>query len=172
MKLQIKLIIAIDENGVMGIKNKLPWNLQDDLKQFKKETMGSPLLMGSNTFKSLPGILPGREHIVLSSVMEGNENMSVFTSLKQAIDYVSESYNKVYIIGGANIVRQVAILNMFDELIITHVDASVKGDVSLDLNALNLDNWEIYKRDKFIKSDKNNYNFTVCRYIPVKKRFF
>lgn len=170
--LKIKLIITIDENGVMGSKNKLPWSLKDDLVQFKKETMGSPLIMGSNTFKSLPGILPGREHIVLSSTMDGNANMSVFTSIKQAIDYIDESYKTCYVIGGANIVKQFADLNMFDELIISHVNCSIKGDTVLDLDALNLDEWEIHKRIKYNKSDKNDYDFTVCHYIPVKKRFF
>lgn len=174
MALKIKLMIAVDRNGVMGDKNTLPWKLSDDLKQFKKETIGSPLIMGSNTFTSLPGILPGREHIVLSTTLYGDENKSVFTSIKNAIDYLKESEHKhVFVIGGANVVRQFAKLNLFDELIITHVDCAIKGDTILDLDEdLGLENWHIYKTTSYEKSDKNEYNFTVNKYIKKKKRFY
>lgn len=172
--MKIKLMIAVDRNGVMGDKNTLPWKLRDDLKQFKKETNGSPLIMGSNTFKSLPGILPGREHVVLSSSMYGDENKSVFTSIKNALDYLDDSEcKKVYVIGGANVVKQFASLNMFDELIITHVDCSLKGDTILDLDEdLGLEHWHVYRSEKFEKSDSNQFSFTVNRYIKKKKRFY
>lgn len=174
MGLKIKLIIAVDRNGVMGDKNTLPWKLSDDLKQFKKETVGSPMIMGSNTFNSLPGILPGREHIVLSTTLYGDANKSVFTSIKNALDYVKESDSKkVFVIGGANVVKQFAKMNLFDELIITHVDCSLKGDTILDLDEdLGLENWHVYKSENFAKSDKNQYDFKVNRYIKKKKRFY
>jgi dihydrofolate reductase len=174
MGLKIKLIIAVDRNGVMGDKNTLPWKLSDDLKQFKKETVGSPLIMGSNTFKSLPGILPGREHLVLSTTMYGDKDKSVFTSIKNALDYLNESEcKKVFVIGGANVVKQFAAMNLFDELIITHVDCSIKGDTILDLDEdLGLENWHMYKTEGYEKSDKNEYGFIVNRYIKKKKRFY
>lgn len=172
--MKLKLIVAVDKNGVMGDKNKLPWRLSDDLKQFKKETVGSPLIMGAKTFKSLPGILPGREHIVLSSSMYGDKNKSVFTSIKNALDYLAESKCKIaYVIGGANVVKQFAKLNLFDELIITHVNCSIKGDTILDLDEdLDLVNWAIYKTTKYKKTESNQYAFTVNRYIKKKKRFY
>lgn len=170
--MKLKLIIAVDRNGVMGDKNALPWKLSDDLKQFKKETIGSPLIMGANTFKSLPGILPGREHIVLSNTLYGDETKSVFTSIKNALDYLNDN-KKVFVIGGANIVKQFATLNLFDELIITHVDCSLAGDTILDLDEdLGLEHWHIYKSEKFAQSEKNQYSFTVNKYIKKKKRFF
>lgn len=174
MGLKIKLMIAVDRNGVMGDKNTLPWKLSDDLKQFKKETVGSPLIMGSNTFKSLPGILPGREHLVLSTTMYGDNDKSVFTSMKNALDYLSDSgCEKVYVIGGANVVKQFASMNMFDELIITHVECAIKGDTILDLDEdLGLENWHMYKSDVYEQSDKNQYGFIVNRYLKKKKRFY
>lgn len=172
--LKIKLIIAVDRNGVMGDKNTLPWKLSDDLKQFKKETLGSPLIMGSNTFKSLPGILPGREHLVLSTTMYGDADKSVFTNIKNVLDYLKDSQcNKVFVIGGANVVKQFAQMNLFDELIITHVDCAIKGDTILDLDEdLGLENWHMYKTEKYEKSDKNQYAFAVTHYIKKKKRFY
>lgn len=171
--LRIHLIIAIDKNGVMGIKDTLPWKLSDDLKSFKKETLNSPMIMGSKTFKSLPGILPGREHIVLSKTMDGDEHKSVFTSIKNALDYVKDSgAEKVYVIGGANIIEQFLKMNMFDELIITHVNTEAKGDVTLDLELLNLDEWDMYNRTLVSKSDKNEHSFEICKYLKKKKRFY
>lgn len=172
--MKIKLMIAVDRNGVMGDKNKLPWKLSDDLKQFKKETVGSPMIMGSNTFKSLPGILPGREHIVLSTTLYGDNDKSVFTSMKNALEYLKDAEcEKVYVIGGANVVKQFASMNMFDELIITHVECSIKGDTILDLDEdLGLENWHMYKSDVYEKSEKNQYGFTVSRYLKKKKRFY
>lgn len=169
---KISLIIAVDQNGVMGDKNTLPWKLSDDLKQFKKETVGSPLIMGANTFKSLPGILPGREHIVLSNTLYGDETKSVFTSIKNALDYLNDN-KKVFVIGGANVVKQFAVLNLFDELIITHVDCALSGDTILNLDEeLGLENWHIYKSQKFEQSEKNQYAFTVNKYIKKKRRFY
>src|SRR6476661_1096789 len=62
----ITLVVARAQNGVIGRGGKLPWHLPADLKRFKALTMGTALLMGRKTFESLPGLLPGRRHIVLT----------------------------------------------------------------------------------------------------------
>ena len=62
----IMLIVARAQNGVIGRDGKLPWHLPADLKRFKALTMGSVMVMGRKTFDSLPGLLPGRRHIVLT----------------------------------------------------------------------------------------------------------
>lgn len=172
--MNIKLIIAVDKNGVMGVDNKLPWKLSDDLKNFKKETTDCPLIMGANTYKSLPGILPGREHIVLSNTLDGDENKSVFTSIYEAIDYCIESdYENVYVIGGANIIKQFKYLRLFDELIITHVNCEVAGDTKINLD----DDVDIYKYSisdtkEFKKDENNEYDFKIINYIVKPERFF
>ena len=169
----IKLIIAIDKNGVMGMNNKLPWHLKDDLKNFKKITNNHPLIMGSNTFNSLPGILPNREHLVLSNTLYGDENKSVFTSIQEALDYVNESeYNEVYVIGGANVIKQFAEVKLFDELIITHVDCNVEGDTSIDIDDLNIFNFDCYKTTEYSKSENNEYDFKIKYYKKETKRFY
>ena len=171
--MNVNLIIAIDKNGVMGNDNKLPWKLKDDLKNFKNITIGSPLIMGSNTFNSLPGILPDREHLVLSSTMYGDENKSVFTSIKEVLEYCEESkYDNVYVIGGANLVKQFCQLNLFDNLIITHVDASITGDTVLDIDVLNLENWQISKLENYKANDRNEFSFIVAHYKKIIKRFY
>ena len=65
-KPRITLVVARATNGVIGRDGKLPWHLPADLKRFKSLTMGSAMVMGRKTFESLPGVLPGRRHIVLT----------------------------------------------------------------------------------------------------------
>ena len=62
----VKIVAARALNGVIGRENRLPWHLPADLKRFKALTMGSVLVMGRKTFDSLPGLLPGRRHVVLT----------------------------------------------------------------------------------------------------------
>src|SRR5436190_5277929 len=63
---RITLVVARAQNGVIGRDGKLPWHLPADLKRFKALTMGSVMVMGRKTFESLPGLLPGRRHVVLT----------------------------------------------------------------------------------------------------------
>ena len=63
---EITLVVARADNGVIGKDGGLPWHLPADLKHFKALTMGTPMIMGRKTFESLPGLLPGRRHIVLT----------------------------------------------------------------------------------------------------------
>jgi len=60
------LVVAVAENGVIGAGGTLPWHIPEDLKHFKRLTMGKAMVMGRKTFESLPGLLPGRRHIVLT----------------------------------------------------------------------------------------------------------
>ena len=66
MKPEIVFVVARADNGVIGREGALPWRIPADLKRFKALTMGAPMIMGRKTFESLPGLLPGRRHIVLT----------------------------------------------------------------------------------------------------------
>lgn len=172
--MKINVIIAISNNGIMGIENRLPWRLSDDLKNFKTVTDTFPLIMGSKTFESLPGVLPNREHIVLSNTLYSDENKSVFTSIQEALAYCEESeYKEVFVIGGANVIKQFASINIIDKLIITHVDCTVDGDTYLDLDDdLDINSFSRYRTESYAKSDKNEYNFNICYYIKKPNRFY
>ncbi|OQX49379.1 MAG: dihydrofolate reductase, partial [Candidatus Sedimenticola endophacoides] len=63
----LSIIAAMAENRVIGIENRLPWRLPADLQHFKALTMGKPMVMGRKTWESLPGLLPGRRHIVVTA---------------------------------------------------------------------------------------------------------
>ena len=98
--MSLSIIVARAANGVIGNDNKLIWHLSDDLKMFKSRTMGRPIIMGRKTFESLPKVLPGRVHYVLTgnraySVPEG---VYVFHTVKELLSALPEGEN--FIIGG------------------------------------------------------------------------
>lgn len=121
-------IAAVAKNNVIGKDGKLIWHIPEDLKRFKRLTLGHPMIMGRKTFESFPKPLPGRTHIVLSSTPnENTENIIWVDSIEKAINTAKELDNeKAFIIGGGNIYRQT--IDLVDELEITEIDASFDGD--------------------------------------------
>lgn len=119
----IKIIVAVAENGVIGKDNGIPWREPNDLKYFKKTTLGSPIIMGRKTFDSLPGILPGRLHVIVSRTMTvPPEGCKLFNSLNKALN----AYPDCFVIGGADIYDQV--LPIADKLLLTEVKGHYEGD--------------------------------------------
>ena len=166
-------IFAMDSNGAIGIDNKLPFNLKDDLKHFKSVTENNCIVMGKNTLLSLPGYLPNREHIVLSNTLEAKDNLVIFNNIKSLMDYLNTSYENAFIIGGASVIHQFMDLNLIDELIITHVDCTIKNaDVTIDLEKLKLYEWEFYESKLFEQNERNEYAFDIRNYIKKRKRFY
>ncbi|MEL6737374.1 MAG: dihydrofolate reductase [Pseudomonadota bacterium] len=102
---EVFLIYAVASNGVIGRENTLPWRLPADLKRFKALTMGKPMIMGRKTFESLPGILPGRRHIVLTRREEWNsEGAEVVRSLEESLAAAKTSDpDEIAVVGGAAI---------------------------------------------------------------------
>ena len=122
---EIILIAAMARNGVIGRNNTLPWRLKGDLAHFKAVTLGHPVLMGRKTWESLGRPLPGRRNLVVTRdsayVAQGAE---IYDSLEKALQ--SLNVDKVFVIGGADIYRQ--LLDRADMLMLTEVQADVEGD--------------------------------------------
>ncbi|MEO1046478.1 MAG: dihydrofolate reductase [Pseudomonadota bacterium] len=126
----ITMVLARAENGVIGRDGALPWHLPEDLKRFKRLTMGKPMVMGRKTFDSLPGLLPGRRHIVLTRNTGWHaEGAEVATSIEQAMHLAAEA-EAIAVIGGAQIYRLFEPLA--DRIEITHVHAESAGDTRID----------------------------------------
>lgn len=123
---RLTLIAAVARNGVIGRDNQLPWKLSEDLKHFKALTMGHPMIMGRKTWESLPGILPGRPHIVVTRnpdyVAAG---ATVVTSLHAAVTAAGDT-DEVFLIGGAELYAQA--FEFADRLQLTEIDADFEGD--------------------------------------------
>jgi dihydrofolate reductase len=121
----ITIVVARARNGVIGRGGKLPWHIPADLKRFKALTMGSAMVMGRRTFDSLPGLLPGRRHIVLTRDRGWEaKGAEVAHSVEDALQLAGNE--RLSVIGGADIFA--LFLPLADRLELTEVLADVDGD--------------------------------------------
>jgi dihydrofolate reductase len=121
----ITLVVARAQNGVIGREGKLPWHLPSDLKRFKALTMGSAMVMGRKTFASLPGLLPGRRHIVLTRDQNWHAGgAEVAHSVEEALRLAGKE--PVSVIGGAEVFA--LFLPLANRLELTEVLDEVPGD--------------------------------------------
>ena len=125
---EITLVLARADNGVIGRDGDLPWRLPADLKHFKAVTAGHPMLMGRRTFDSLPGLLPGRRHIVLTRDRAWRaEGAEVAHDVESALALADAA--TVMVIGGAEIYR--LFVPIADRIELTEVHLDAEGDTSI-----------------------------------------
>jgi dihydrofolate reductase len=133
--MQIVLIVAVADNGVIGANGAIPWRLKTDLQRFKALTSGKPVVMGRKTFLSLPRPLPGRTNIVMTRDAGFRAAGAVVTmSLEQALavatgDALRRFVTEIAVIGGAEIYAQW--MGQADRLEVTEVHANPVGDTRL-----------------------------------------
>jgi dihydrofolate reductase len=126
--MKISLIAAFSENRVIGIDNRIPWRITEDLKRFKKITLGHTVVMGRKTYESLKTPLPGRKNLVLSRQKNYKaDGALVCRSLDEAITKSEdEGEEEVFIIGGGQIYEEA--LPISDRLYITLIHKEIEGD--------------------------------------------
>ncbi|MGE5563504.1 MAG: dihydrofolate reductase [Bacillota bacterium] len=125
----ITIVVARAQNGVIGRDGKLPWHIPADLKRFKALTMGSAMIMGRRTFESLPGLLPGRRHIVLTRDPSWRaEGAEVAHDPDEAL--ALGGGEPLSVIGGADLFR--LFLPIADRIELTEVLGDVEGDTFID----------------------------------------
>lgn len=159
----ISIIVACDENNLIGDDNKLPWHLPADLKYFKQVTLGKPIIMGRNTYESIGKPLPGRTNIIVTRQIDYPQgDYFVAHDVDQALDAAGD-VDEVMIIGGAKIYTE--FLPMANTLYMTKVKAEFSGDTHFP--QLNPEQWqEISRQDH--KADVNNefdFSFIVLERI-------
>jgi dihydrofolate reductase len=150
----ISIIAAMTEKRVIGKGNDLPWNIPEDLANFKKITSGHPIVMGRNTYLSIGRPLPGRLNIVLSRQAETIKGVVVAQSLPEAIQVAKEHDQEVFIIGGANVYAQA--LGLADRLCISFVHEDYEGDVLFPKYDESM--WRESRREEFAE-------FTYVEYL-------
>ncbi|HZG33755.1 dihydrofolate reductase [Sphingopyxis sp. YF1] len=122
---EITLIVARAANGVIGADGKMPWHLPADLRRFKQLTMGRPMIMGRKTFDSLPAVLEGRRHIVLTRDADWQEEgAEPVATIEEALRRANAPH--VMVIGGAEIYR--LFLPLADRIELTEVASTPAGD--------------------------------------------
>ncbi|NUO35809.1 MAG: dihydrofolate reductase [Dermatophilaceae bacterium] len=123
----VTMIAAVGRNGVIGDGETMPWHLPEDLKFFKRTTMGHPMVMGRRTFDSM-GALPGRRSIVVTRSPDwSRDGVDVAHSLEEALDLVADD-GEVFVVGGGEVYRLA--LPYAARLVITEVDRSPEGSVT------------------------------------------
>ena len=125
MRPEIVFVLARAKNGVIGRDGDLPWRIPADLRHFKALTRGAPMLMGRKTFESLPGLLPGRRHIVLTRDPDWRgDGAEVVHSVADAI--AAAGGERLSVVGGAEIYA--LLLAQADRIELTEVDDAPEGD--------------------------------------------
>lgn len=123
----ISLIVAYDQNRVIGLNGKMPWHFKEDLAYFKKTTEHHTVLMGRKTYESIlnynKGPLKNRPHVVASRTFK-DDRVKVIDDIKAFLN--AQKDEEIFVIGGAEIYAQT--LPYADRLYITHIDASYQGD--------------------------------------------
>ncbi|SCW88261.1 dihydrofolate reductase [Sphingobium faniae] len=156
---EIVLVLARADNGVIGRDGGLPWRLPADLRHFKAITLGHPMIMGRKTFDSLPGLLPGRRHIVLTRDRAwAGEGAETAHDVESALRLVAAP--TVMVIGGADICGQFLPLARRIELTEVHRDA--EGDTAIPYP--DPAHWEeIAREDHEAAQDIPAYSFVTFR---------
>ena len=156
--MKLAIIVAHDPNLVIGKDGELPWHYSEDLKYFKRTTMGHPLLMGRTVFEELnKKPLPGRENIVLSR-SRTYDHVPTFSSIDEALDYLSNK-ELVFCIGGGNVYEQ--ILPRTDKLFVTEIHKKFDGDTYFpEYRGAIGSTWKEIKRD-----DQQELSFVVYQRV-------
>lgn len=153
------IIAAIGKNGELGYNNNLIWHIKEDLKFFKEQTINHTIIMGRNTFESLPKLLPNRHHIVLTHHKEGLPNeVEICQSYEEAIDTLRKIDDNIYCIGGASIYK--LFLNDTDEMLLTEIDETSQASVYFP--EFDKNNWE---RQILSKNEENAIKYAHVKYL-------
>lgn len=154
--MRLSLIVAMAENRVIGVDNRLPWHLSADLQNFKKLTMGKPILMGRRTFESIGRPLPGRENVIVTRTPGYNPpGCSVFPSVDAALERLS-GYEEVMVIGGAAFYT--SLLPSAHRLYLTVIHHEFEGDTFFP--NFDLCNWKEVCRREVRDDDSVPFSYT------------
>ena len=156
------IIVAIADNNAIGKDNALLWHISEDLKFFKRTTMGCPVIMGRKTFESIGRPLPKRTNIVISRGFDAPEGVVVVGSLEEA--YMAADSSRCFIMGGGQIYAQ-AMPDM-DRLIVTHVHTVIE-DADTFFPPIDPSIWKVESRSEMYHDDESGFDFEFVTYGRV-----
>lgn len=159
--MSLSIIAARAANGVIGKDNRLIWHLSDDLKRFKALTMGHPIIMGRKTFESLPKVLPGRVHYVLTGNRDykAPEGVLLFHTVKDLLSALPEGES--FVIGGEHMYREM--MPHADTLYITEIRKPYEGDAFFP--EFDGKDWQMIEKE----AGEGDIPHDFCTYKRMKK---
>lgn len=164
--MEVKLVVAIAENDVIGRDGGLPWRLSTDMKRFKATTMGKPVVMGRKTWESFPKRpLPGRHNIVITRDRDFRaQGADVVFSLDEALALArADGAAEASVIGGGEIYAQA--LPLADRLDVTHVLARIEGDTRFP--PIDAETWYVASSETFPAGEKDSH---ATRHVVYERR--
>lgn len=158
--MKIAIIVAMDQQGLIGRDNGLPWRISADLQYFRRTTMGKPIIMGRHTHESIGRPLPGRQNIVITTQPDYQAaGCDVVHSIDEALDLCRQQ-EEVMIMGGASLYQQA--LPLADTLYLTRVHVTLNGDTWFpDWSA---GDWALISREDHQADDNNEYDYSFMQY--------
>lgn len=147
----LSLIVAMSQNNVIGDKNKLLWNLKEDLRRFKEITTGHPIIMGRKTYESIGKPLPNRKNIIVSRSDINIDGCIVVHSIEEAINMFPND-EEIFIIGGAEIYKQT--IEKVDKMYLTVILEDYEGDAFFPY--INFNMWNIEDIESFDRGEDFN----------------
>ena len=159
---RLAMVAARARNGVIGLDNRLPWHLPEDLAHFKRVTLGKPVIMGRKTFESIGRPLPGRTNIVVTRNPDWQaDGVIVVLSLDAAIEAAGATgADEAMLIGGAELYRQA--LPRADEIFLTEIDAEYPGDAHFP--SLDPVEWQQAESES-LRRDSDGLGWRYVRYV-------
>jgi dihydrofolate reductase len=161
----ISIIVAVAKDNVIGKDNKLLWHISEDLKRFKRITTNKKMIMGRKTFQSLPGILPNREHIIITrdkNFIIDSDKVEIVHDLSSLLEMYSKCEEEIFIIGGAEIYKQ--FLPYAQKLYLTKVEEAFEGDTYFP--KINYDEFKTEYISEQFTDEKNGLHYT---FIDLKR---
>ena len=157
------IIVAISDNNAIGRDNQLLWHISEDLRFFKRTTLGCPVIMGRKTFESIGRALPKRVNIVISRGFNTAEEVAVTGSLEAAFKVAEETnLERCFVIGGGQIYAQA--LPLVDRLIVTHVHTVIEGADTF-FPQIDPEVWHVAQRSEIFHDEESGYDFEFVEYL-------
>jgi dihydrofolate reductase len=165
MPSEILIVVARARNGTIGKDNQLPWHLPADLRRFKALTMGSAMVMGRKTFESLPGLLPGRRHIVLTRDPAWHaDGAEVAHEVDEALQMVADD-EALSVIGGAEIFAQ--FLPLATRIELTEVLADYDGETAMPDPRMGGKWLAVEREDHAAEEGRPPFRFVTLKRAPI-----
>lgn len=158
--MKLTIIASKGKNNELGYNNDLIWKFKEDMNFFKINTMNKQIVMGRNTLESLPKLLEGRKHLVLTRKELNDINITTFPNIQFFLEYAEELDEEIMVIGGASIYEE--LLPYSNKMLLTEIDAEAKADTFFP--EINEDDWI---RQELSSHKENNIKY---KHVLYKKK--
>lgn len=159
------IIVAISDNNAIGRDNALLWHIKEDLRFFRRTTLGCPVIMGRKTYESIGRPLPQRINIMISRGSTAPDGMALVHSLEEAFELAqATNLERCFVMGGGQIYAQA--LDCVDKLYVTHVHTVIE-DADTFFPAIDPSIWQVEDRSEMLHDEESGFDFEFVTYVKT-----